>query len=144
MKFFKSYLPARLLVTAIAVTIAVSPCRWLAFPVMGLTCGIATRDLRCCVSGIISGAAFGLIFALLPVSSCPPEGIALAYFAGDYAVAVFGASVAAALQLPDRRLIFTSMVGSTLSLMLLILISSLLRHTFREELRALEAVLEVV
>jgi hypothetical protein len=138
MKPFNSYLSAGLLITALAAAVFVKS-GWLAFPVLGLTCGIATRSVRLTLTGLITSAGLGFIIcALVPVYTSPPQPPGLAHFGSTYIAAVFGASVGAALLLPHRRLVITAIIGCAFSLLALVCLSFLLRIFFPEALRVLE------
>jgi hypothetical protein len=138
MKLFSSYLSAGLLLTAITALLFAKVNFW-AFPVLGLVSGIVNRSVIRCIAGLVASSGICLlIVALVPVATSPPSPPGLLHFAAFYTLALWGASTGAALLLPHRQLLITAIVSTTISLLILIGCTSVLRHIFPEELRVLE------
>jgi len=138
MKPFTSYLSVGVLVTAISALLF-TKLNWMAFPFLGLTCGLATQNLRRCLTGLITSAGFALILVVLvPAYTSRPEPPGLLHFGAIYIAAIFGASIGAALQLPQGRLVLVATMSSALSLVALVLLSLQLHAIFPEKLLVLE------
>jgi hypothetical protein len=79
-----------------------------AFPFLGLTCGLATRNFWRCLTGVFTSAGFGIIVSVLfvvlakrhPMSTGP-----LSASAYDYSNFLLGALIGSAIQAPQRRLV---------------------------------------